>query len=252
MRFLSCGKSDIGRVRKTNQDAFLCDGELGLYIVADGMGGHAAGEIAAHEAVQAIHDMITRGRDVIRDFLGAPATRESTRTICRLLESSVQSATYMVYGMAEQKPAFQGMGTTVSALLLSGAYGITAQVGDTRIYCIRGDDVIQLTEDHTLVNWQIREGMLTPEEAARSPHRNVITRAVGNHDYVQVDTQVIAVRIGDKFLICSDGLHGYVKRGELGAIMAGDLESACDTLLRLANQRGGRDNITAVAIEVTD
>ena len=252
MRFLSCGKSDIGRVRKTNQDAFLCDGELGLYIVADGMGGHAAGEIAAHEAVQAIHDMITRGRDVIRDFLGAPATRESTRTICRLLESSVQSATYMVYGMAEQKPAFQGMGTTVSALLLSGAYGITAQVGDTRIYCIRGDDVIQLTEDHTLVNWQIREGMLTPEEAARSPHRNVITRAVGNHDYVQVDTQVIAVRIGDKFLICSDGLHGYVKRGELGAIMAGGLEAACDTLLSLANQRGGRDNITAVAIEVTD
>jgi serine/threonine protein phosphatase PrpC len=252
MHFLSCGKSDIGRVRKTNQDAYLCDRELGLYIVADGMGGHAAGEIAAQEAVQAIHDMVTRGRDVIREFLGSPATRESTRTICRLLESSVQSATYLVYGMAEQKPAFQGMGTTVSALLLSGAYGITAQVGDTRIYCIRGDDVIQLTEDHTLVNWQIREGMLTPDEAARSPHRNVITRAVGNHDYVQVDTQVISVRIGDKFLICSDGLHGYVKRGELAAIMAGDLEPACDTLLSLANQRGGRDNITAVAIAVTD
>ena len=250
MRFMSCGRSDIGRVRKTNQDAFLCDGELGLYIVADGMGGHAAGEIAAHEAVQAIHDMITRGRDVIQDFLRAPATRESTRTICRLIESSVQSATYLVFGMAEQKPAFQGMGTTVSALLLSGAYGITAQVGDTRIYCIRGDDVIQLTEDHTLVNWQIREGMLTPDEAARSPHRNVITRAVGNHDYVQVDTQMISVRIGDRFLICSDGLHGYVKRGEIAAILAGDLSAACDTLLSLANQRGGRDNITAVTIEV--
>jgi serine/threonine protein phosphatase PrpC len=250
MRCLSCGKSDIGRVRKTNQDAFLCDDELGLYVVADGMGGHAAGEIAAREAVQAIHDMIVRGREVVQDFLRAPATRESTRAICRLLESSVQSATYLVFGMAEQEPVRQGMGTTVSALLLAGAYGITAQVGDTRIYCVRGDDVIQLTEDHTLVNWQIREGMLTPDEAARSPHRNVITRAVGNHDYVQVDTQVISVRIGDRFLICSDGLHGYVKRGEIGAILAGELPAACDTLVSLANQRGGRDNITAVTIEV--
>jgi len=250
MRCSSCGKSDIGKVRKTNQDAFLCDDDLGLYIVADGMGGHAAGEIAAREAVQAIHDMVVRGRDVIREFLGAPATRESTRAICRLLESSVQSATYLVFGMAEQEPVRQGMGTTVSALLLSGAYGITAQVGDTRIYCVRGDDVIQLTEDHTLVNWQIREGMLTPEEAARSPHRNVITRAVGNHDYVQVDTQVISVRIGDRFLICSDGLHGYVKRGEMAAILAGELPAACDTLINLALQRGGRDNITALTIEV--
>jgi protein phosphatase len=252
MQIRSCGRTDIGRARKSNQDAFLCDEELGLYLVADGMGGHAAGEIAAQEAAQAIHDMISRGREVVRDFLRAPATRESTRTICRLLESAVQSATYLVYGMAEQKPAFQGMGTTVSALLLAGAYGITAQVGDTRIYCVRGDDAIQLTEDHTLVNWQIREGMLSPDEAARSPHRNVITRAVGNHDYVQVDTQVISVRIGDKFLICSDGLHGYVKRAELAAIMAGDLEAACDTLIELANQRGGRDNITAVGIEIAE
>ena len=250
MRIRSCGKSDIGRVRKVNQDAFRCDDELGLYIVADGMGGHAAGEVAAQEAVQAIHDMIARGHDVVRDFLRAPATRESSRVICRLLESAVQSATYLVYGMAEQKPNYQGMGTTVSALLLAGAYGITAQVGDTRIYCVRGDDAVQLTEDHTLVNWQIREGMLTPDEAARSPHRNVITRAVGNHDYVQVDTQIVSVRIGDKFLICSDGLHGYVKRGEIPAVMAGDLGAACETLVSLANQRGGRDNITAVAIEV--
>jgi serine/threonine protein phosphatase PrpC len=252
MRFISKGRSDVGRVRKVNQDAFLCDEELGLFIVADGMGGHAAGEIAAQEAVQAIHDMIARGRDVVRGFLTSPATRESTRTICRLIESSVQSATYLVYGMAEQKPSCQGMGTTVSALLLAGAYGITAQVGDTRIYCIRGDDVVQLTEDHTLVNWQIREGMLTPDEAAISPHRNVITRAVGNHDYVQVDTQVVSVRIGDRFLICSDGLHGYIKRSEIAMLLAGDLGAACERLVDLANRRGGRDNITAVAVEITE
>jgi serine/threonine protein phosphatase PrpC len=252
MRFVSCGKSDIGKVRKVNQDAFLCDEEHGLFIVADGMGGHAAGEIAAQEAVQAIHDMITRGHGVVREFLASSVTRESTRAICRLLESSVQSATYLVFGMAEQKPACQGMGTTVSALLLAGAYGITAQVGDTRIYCIREGEAIQLTEDHTLVNWQIREGMLTPDEAARSPHRNVITRAVGNHDYVQVDTQVLSVRIGDRFLICSDGLHGYVKRHEIAEIVTGDLAAACDRLVELANQRGGRDNITAVAVEIAE
>jgi serine/threonine protein phosphatase PrpC len=252
MRFVSCAKSDVGRVRKVNQDAFLCDDELGLFVVADGMGGHAAGEIAAQEAVQAIHDMISRNRSAVRDFLKSPATRESTRAICRLLESAVQSATYLVYGMAEQKPACQGMGTTVSAILLAGAYGITAQVGDTRIYCIRDGEAVQLTEDHTLVNWQIREGMLTPDEAARSPHRNVITRAVGNHDYVQVDTQVLSVRIGDRFLICSDGLHGYVKRNELADIVRGDLGEACQALIDMANQRGGRDNITALAVEIAE
>lgn len=250
MRFVSAGKSDIGRVRKVNQDAFLCDEALGLFIVADGMGGHAAGEIAAQEAVTAIHDMVARGRETVREFLANPATKESTQAICRLLESAVQSATYLVFGMAEQKPACQGMGTTVSALLLAGAYGVTAQVGDTRIYCVRDGEAIQLTEDHTLVNWQIREGMLTPDEAARSPHRNVITRAVGNHDYVQVDTQVLPVRPGDRFLICSDGLHGYVKRNEIAEVFEGDLPTACERLVEMANARGGRDNITAVAIEI--
>lgn len=251
MIFRSCGKSDIGKKRKVNQDAFLCDDNLGFFIVADGMGGHAAGEVAAREAVEVVHDNMIRGHDIIDRFRDSPVTRDTSRAICRLMESAIQSATYVVYGMAEQKPNYHGMGTTVSALLLVGAYGVTAQVGDTRIYCIRDDEAVQLTEDHTLINWQIREGVITPEEAARSPHRNVITRAVGNKDYVQVDTQIVSVSIGDKFLICSDGLHGYLKKGEIPPMFKSTLSDACSGFVELANSRGGKDNITAVAVEIT-
>jgi len=250
MRVRSTGKSDIGKRRKINQDAYLCHEDLGFFVVADGMGGHAAGEVAAREAVEAIHDMILRGGDIIAAFREQPLTRESAQSICRLMESAVQSATYLVYGMAEQAPGYRGMGTTVSALLLIGAYGITAQVGDTRIYCLRDGEAVQLTEDHTLVNWQIREGVITPEEAKRVPHRNVITRAVGNKDYVQVDTQLISVSVGDRFLICSDGLHGYLKRHEISQIVMREPDEACDELIRLANDRGGKDNITAVIVEI--
>ena len=252
MPLRSYGKTDVGMKRKVNQDAFLCDDELGFYIVADGMGGHAAGEVAARETVEAVHDMMVRGRETIRVFRDQPISRESSHSICRLIESAIQSATYLVFGMAQQAPGYQGMGTTVSALLITGAYGITAQVGDSRIYCVRGEDAIQLTEDHTLINWQIREGVITPEEAKTSPHRNVITRAVGNKDYVQVDTQVISVSVGDQFLLCSDGLHGYLPSHEIAPVFVDDLKTVCNNLVQTANDRGGKDNITAVAVKITD
>ncbi len=250
MRLRSYGKTDVGRRRKVNQDSFLCDDRIGMFIVADGMGGHAAGEVASREAVEVIHDMVLRGADVIDRFREQPLTRETSLSICRLMESAVQSATYMVYGIAEQDPGYQGMGTTVSVLLLVGAYGITAQVGDTRVYCVRDNEAIQLTEDHTLINWQIREGVISPEEAGRAPHRNVITRAVGNRDYVQVDTQLISIQVGDMFLICSDGLHGYVKRREIPGFFEDGIEKASEKLVQTANQRGGKDNITVVTVEI--
>jgi protein phosphatase len=252
MRVVSSAKSDIGKRRKVNQDAYYVDQELNFYVVADGMGGHAAGEVAAQEAVEATYDMILQGRDVIERFRQNPITEETSRDICRLLESAVQSATYMVYGLAEQRPAYQGMGTTFSALLLVGAYAVTAQVGDTRVYCVRDGEALQLTEDHTLINWQIREGVITPEEAKYSPHKNVITRAVGNKDYVEVDTQIISVEVGDKFLICSDGLHGYLKRGEISDLLDLEPELACEAMINLANERGGKDNITAVVVEILE
>lgn len=235
-----------------NQDAYFIDDDLGLYVVADGMGGHAAGEVAAWEAIQAIRDMMLRGRETIEEFRRNPITEETSRAICRLLESAVQSATYLVFGLAEQSPNFQGMGTTVSALLLAGAHVVTAQVGDTRVYCVRDGEAIQLTEDHTLINWQIREGIITPEEAKFAPNKNVITRAVGNKDYVEVDTQILSVRMGDRFVICSDGLHGYIKKGEIPPIVGEGPANACDTFIDLANTRGGKDNITVVVLEIEE
>ncbi len=252
MRVISSAKTDVGRRRRINQDAFYIDDDLGFYVVADGMGGHAAGEVAARESVEATYDMIVQGKDVIDRFRQNPITEETSSEICRLLESAVQSATYMVYGMAEQSPNYQGMGTTFSALLLVGAHAVIGQVGDTRIYCIRDGESMQLTEDHTLVNWQIREGVITPEEAKYSPHKNVITRAVGNKDYVEVDTQIISVEVGDLFLICSDGLHGYLRRGEITEILDYGPVTACEAFIDLANERGGKDNITAVVVEVLE
>lgn len=252
MRIRACGKTHVGLRRKVNQDAFLVDEKLGFFIVADGMGGHAGGEIASQETVDAVHDMMVRNRAIIDDFAAKPISQESSRAICRLLESSVQSATYMVYGMAEQSPAHQGMGTTVSAMLLAGAYAITAQVGDSRIYCIRDSESLQLTEDHTLVNWQIREGVITREQAENAPYKNIITRAVGSKDYVDVDTQILSVRVHDKFLLCSDGLHGYLERNEISEIYCGDFGEICDKMISLANNRGGKDNITSIAVEILD
>lgn len=252
MKVVSCAKTDVGRRRRVNQDAFFVDDDLRLYIVADGMGGHAAGEVAAWEAVDVVNDMVVGGKAAIENFKADPTSEAYSQAICRLLDSAVQSATYMVYGMAEQSPDYHGMGTTVSALLIAAEHGIIAQVGDTRIYCIKGRREKQLTEDHTLINWQIREGILTPEQAKYAPHKNVITRAVGNKDYVQVDTDVIPVSKGDKFLICSDGLHGYLRKGEIPKIMKNSPEEACDAFINLANERGGKDNITAVIVEIVE
>jgi protein phosphatase len=142
------------------------------------------------------------------------------------------------------------MGTTVSALLVTDSHAVIAQVGDSRIYLMREGVVYQLTEDHTLVAWQVKQGIISEAEAALSPHKNVITRAVGSRDYVQVDTQTIEVGPGDRFLVCSDGLHGYLQDPEIGPILELGAQAAVARLVDLANSRGGRDNITAVVVEI--
>jgi len=242
------GKTDIGKRRKTNQDTFFIDEALGLFIVADGMGGYAAGDVASHEAVDNICDMIRTRKNCIAEFAQNPLEEKSRRKIKRLMESAVQSATYMVYGLAEQDPENQGMGTTASVLLLAGANAIVAHVGDTRIYLIRDGVARQLTDDHTLISWQIREGILTPEEAAKMPHKNVITRAVGNKEYVEVDTPIFEVLGTDRFLLCSDGLHGYISNNEIPEIVSLGLDQAAEKFIETAMSRGGKDNITALVV----
>jgi protein phosphatase len=156
----------------------------------------------------------------------------------------------MVYSMAELDRGKSGMGTTISAILILGEFAVFAQVGDSRIYRVLGNRVEQLTEDHTLIAWQLKQGLITPQEAQRSPHRNVITRAVGNREYVQVDTGLVPLQSGLRFLLCSDGLHGYLADQDIAPIIALGGGRAVQRFIDLANERGGKDNITAILVEI--
>jgi serine/threonine protein phosphatase PrpC len=249
LRRTGYGLTDLGRKRQQNEDAFFFDDQLGLYIVADGMGGHAAGEVASREAVDTLYGMVKRGIGKLRELVD-PVEDVDVRAACRLMESAVQAATYFVFSIAEIDRDKTGMGTTISALLVLGDYAITAQVGDSRIYLVRGEVVEQLTEDHTLIAWQLKQGLITPQEAARSPHKNVITRAVGNREYVQVDTRAVRVAAGARFLLCSDGLHGYLKDEDIPLITSLGGAKAVKRFIDLSNERGGKDNITAILLEL--
>lgn len=249
LRRTGYGLSDVGRKRQSNEDAFFMDDRLGLYVVADGMGGHAAGEVASQEAVDTAYGMIKRGIGDVHELVD-PVLDEDVQAACRLVESAVQGATYMVFSLAEMDRDMSGMGTTISTMLVLGDYAIIGQVGDSRVYQIREGMVSQLTEDHTLIAWQLKQGLITEQEAKRSPHRNVITRAVGNRDYVQVDTMLVKLQPGDRFLLCSDGLHGYLREPDVPPIVAAGGNAAVQQLIDLANSRGGKDNITAVLVEI--
>ncbi len=241
--------TDLGRKRAANEDAFYIDDGLGLYVVADGMGGHAAGEVASREAVDTLYGMVKRGIASVPEFFD-PVSEQNVRDACRLMESAVQAATYFVFSIAEIDRDKSGMGTTISALLVRGDYAITAQVGDSRIYRVHNGVVEQLTEDHTLIAWQLKHGLITPQEAAKSPHRNVITRAVGNREYVQVDTRCVPLLQGSRLLLCSDGLHGYLREQDISPIVEQGGGVAVKRFVDLANERGGKDNITVVLVEL--
>jgi serine/threonine protein phosphatase PrpC len=248
-RRVGTGLTDLGRKRTSNEDAYFLDDSLGLYVVADGMGGHAAGEVASQESVETVYGMVKRQYATLKPLV-EPLNPDDARAACRVMESAVQGATYLVFSMAEMDRGKTGMGTTISALLVLGDFAVTAQVGDSRIYRVNDGETEQLTEDHTLIAWQLKQGLITPQEARKSPHRNVITRAVGNREYVQVDTGLIALHSGDKFLLCSDGLHGYLHQADIAPIAALGGEAAVKRFIELANERGGKDNITAVQLEI--
>jgi serine/threonine protein phosphatase PrpC len=244
------GLSDVGRRRVSNEDSLFFDDEMGLYAVADGMGGHAAGEVASQEAIDTVRGMVRQGEGLLRAVEAGDHSPEALWRVGRLLESAVQAATYMVFGIAQSDPEQAGMGTTLSALLLCGPFGVTAQVGDSRVYMIRDGQVNQLTEDHTLIAWQLKQGIISQNEAALSPHKNVITRAVGSREYVQVDTHFFRVEPGDTFMLCSDGLHGYLRDEEIPGIVALGPDTAVRHFVHTANLRGGRDNITTIVVAV--
>jgi protein phosphatase len=254
MKTVSVGLSDVGRRRSNNEDAMFRDDDLGFYVVADGVGGHSKGEVASRETVEQLEIWMLRHKDEIARLIEHcdRGYREACWEVRRLLENGIQQACYMVFGMAELDPSKRGMSTTCSAVLIGGRNAFAAHVGDSRVYRMRDDEILQLTEDHTLINYKLKHGLMTPEEASAARGKNVITRAVGHKDYVQVDTADIDVAVFDRFLLCTDGLHGYLHDDdEVREIIAGEsLDTNVQTAIALANQRGGKDNITAVMVEV--
>jgi serine/threonine protein phosphatase PrpC len=246
-RFSSFADTHVGMRRSGNEDAFLMDDELGLWVVADGMGGQAAGEVASQQAVETVHEMVRSA--LLKSSRAQPAPngaepRPSVPNFTRILESAVQGATYMVFGLAEQDRSKVGMGTTLSAMMSTPTGAILAQVGDSRIYRVRQEEAEQLTQDHTLINWQLQNGLITEEEAKTSRQKNVITRAVGNKDYVQVDIFEVDVEPG--------GLHGYLRKEEIPDIVVRGPELAVEAFIELANGRGGKDNITVALVSVSE
>jgi serine/threonine protein phosphatase PrpC len=256
MHIASVGQTDIGRRRALNEDAYFRDDDLQFYVVADGVGGHSKGEVASRETIEQLHMWVLgaqrRLQGLVESLRGG--NLDAHWEIRRLLESGVQSACYMVYGMAELDPDKRGMSTTCSALLVCDSSAYAAHVGDSRVYRVRGDTALQITEDHTLINYKLKHGLMTPEEAEKASGKNVITRAVGHKDYVQVDTADVDLRVGDRLFLCTDGFHNYLKDNhELIELIGSDsLQSGVEAAVALANQRGGKDNITVLACEAVD
>lgn len=245
--------TDVGCVRDHNEDNFLVDKKLSLFMVADGMGGHAAGEVASAIAVRTIHEEIKRERDLLSDFVSGArgASRVTNKDVLALMEHAVQRACSRIHEEAEIDPAKRGMGTTLSALLILGTRGFIAHVGDSRIYLKRAGAVQQITEDHTVLNELLKRGKLTREQIDKVGHKNAITRAVGVYERVDVDTLMLEVLPGDDFLLTSDGLTGYLESAdELAPWLAQDGDSASKGLVSLAKERGGKDNITVVIVRL--
>jgi protein phosphatase len=252
MRLRHFGQTDVGLAREHNEDSHLADPELGIFVVADGVGGRAKGEVASQETVELIWEWLKRNEVLIRDVAQGNAT-ERAGQLCQVVRGAIQNACYMVHSMGELDPDQRGMSTTASVFLACGNVGVVGQVGDSRVYLVRENEVAQLTEDHTLINYQLKHGLITPQQAATSRAKNVITRAVGHKDYVEVDTLPIPLFGGDRVILCSDGFHGYVKSlQDMDFFREMDVEDAVVEAIRFANDSGGKDNITVLAVEFSE
>jgi PPM family protein phosphatase len=241
--------SDTGRKRPHNEDSAITDPEIGLALVADGMGGYKAGEVASAIAAKAVLDIV-RG-----DVALPPSTRHdvdgdlSLSAEALLVRDSIIDANSHIYRTATEVPQCQGMGTTIAAVYFHDNTAIIAHVGDSRVYRFRDDDLSQVTNDHSLVQELIDRGFFTPEEAEANTPKNLVTRALGIDAAVEVDVKQEATRPGDIYLLCSDGLNDMVDDEEIRLTLSkysGNLVEAAHELVRLANESGGKDNISVV------
>ena len=247
---LFSARTDTGQVRTTNEDNFLVDRRLRLYVVCDGLGGHQSGEVASATAVNLMREGLLKHRDVVDRY---DRERKGDGALLDILADVARDVNERIYERGRQTASQRGMGTTLSLLLLSGDKGFIAHVGDTRIYRHRDGQLTQVTEDHSLITEMRRNLQMTREqvEALDGRLKNQITRAVGVNDKVDADVFSIDVQPGDRYLLCSDGLHGLVPDEELAELVAHpDLVEAASRLVDRANAAGGRDNITAIVVHI--
>jgi protein phosphatase len=244
------GRTDVGRRRKINEDSFLVSPEASLYAVCDGMGGHNAGEVASKMAIETIAAFIQRSgieKEITWPWgLDANLSFDGNR-----LKTAVRLANARVFQAADNREELTGMGTTVVASLVTNQTMTVASAGDSRCYLVRAGELRQLTRDDSWVSAALGEGILNSDDVEHHPLRNVITKAVGARDTIDLDIVEHRLEPGDLVLLCSDGLHGMVHDQEISRILAGGelpLEDASARLIEAANEAGGRDNVTVVLL----
>ncbi len=251
MRLFAWGLSDVGRKRDHNEDSFLVRAPLaeppalGLFAVADGMGGHQAGERASRMAIDVL------GHEV--EAAAGDAAFAADGDAARVIREAAQRAGAAIFDAAQSSPDMAGMGTTLTALLTHRGRGYLAHVGDSRCYLFRDGRCQQLTDDHSWVSEQVRAGLLSEAEARESKFKHIITRSVGFEREVQIDSLAVAIEPGDCFLLCSDGLSNYLDGDEIAKVLTARFyRHVPGLLIGLANDRGGEDNVTVVLVHAAN
>ena len=243
MNYTFCTKTDPGRARDNNEDSVAYDENTRLAVLADGMGGYNAGEIASGMATAFIKSEMSR-------WLTEAGSNAKPKEIRRALEICVENANRSIYNAANSNTQYSGMGTTLVVAAFQGDKVLIGHIGDSRCYRLRGNSFQQITKDHSLLQEQIDAGLLTQEQAATSSYKNLVTRALGVDDAVALDLTEHEVEAGDLYLMCSDGLSDMVDDEEIAGIVNGDqgLEEVADKLVSVANEHGGRDNISVLLV----
>jgi protein phosphatase len=247
LRIATRGLTDVGQRREQNQDALLIDEPLGLFVVADGMGGHAGGGTASRIAVETIRKAILLAREEEPALFGSGAEGEEN-PLPDLLGHAVEQACAAIFEASQADTELAGMGTTVTAVLVDGHSAFVAHVGDSRAYLLRAGHIYQVTQDHSLVAEQLRSGVITEEDARNSRYKNIITRSVGFEREVLVDLMGLELEAGDAIVSCSDGLTNLVDDQEILSLVEEAGTDAVERLVDLANERGGDDNITVAMV----
>lgn len=252
MRLEATARTDPGPVRENNEDNFLVDQEAGLFVVADGMGGHASGEVASEIAVLALRDVLLGGNDPDETRLERAAA-EDDDAIRERLRYAMNQASHRIRKAALADPRHAGMGTTLAVLLIEDRVAHIGHVGDSRIYLYRDGRIHRLTRDHTVVQQEIDAGRLTPELARVVPHKNILTQSVGYHGLVDPDLATRPIKLGDLFVLCSDGLTDALDDPDLAAICAETpADELAEVLVTRAIEGGTEDNVTVIVVSVVD